>query len=319
MRNRLMIKEFLLSFTLFFGVILVLIYPHSAAAISLKSNSIIADNTIKLSDIFAGLPEYQDKVLGPAPLPGKDMVLNARTLLRIAVALDLPWRPDHAGEQVVLSRAATIVGLGMIEDALKDEISSQGSVSGNYKIAFAGPLSEIVLPQNEAPSVEVQSIHFTDGQDRFEATLVAPSKELPLKTLRVNGVVQRMVEVPILRSTIRQGMIIGERDVEMISIREAELDHDTVMHKDELVGMTARRIVLQGKPLKITELEAPQIVERGELVTMFVNHKGMRLSAQAKALENGAKGDVIRVSNISSSKTLNAQVIGQREVRVVEY
>ncbi len=317
MRNRLMIKEFFLTLVLFSGVIAMLVYPHSAAAISLKSNSIISDDSIKLSDIFAGLPEYQDKVLGPAPLPGKDMVLNARTLMRIAVALDLPWRPQDAGQHVVLSRAASVVNVSMIEDALKDEMLSHG-MSGSYDIAFAGPLSEIVLPQDKAASVEVQSLNFRNGKDRFEATLVAPSKDMPLKTIHVSGAVKRLIDVPVLRSAMQQGYVIGQRDIEMISMREGDLDDDTILSADDLVGMTPRRMVTQGKPLKINELEAPQIVGRGDLVVMSVNHKGLKLTSQAKALEDGAKGDVIRVSNVSSSKTLNAIITGEREVRVVD-
>lgn len=317
MRNRLMIKEFFLTLVLFSSVIVMLIYPHSAAAISLKSNSIINEDSIKLSDIFAGLPEYQDKVLGPAPLPGQDMVLNARTLMRIAVALDLPWRPQDAGQHVVLSRAASVVNFSMIEDALKDEISSQG-VSGSFDIAFLGPLSEIVLPQDKAASVEVQSLNFRNGKDRFEATLVAPSRDMPLKTIHVSGAVKRLIDVPVLRSTLQQGSIISRHDIEMVSMRESDLDDDMVLSADGVVGMTPRRMIVQGKPLKISELEAPQVVGRGDLVVMFVNHRGMKLTTQAKALEDGAKGDVIRVSNVSSSKTMNAVITGQREVQVIE-
>lgn len=319
MRNRLMIKEFLFTALIFATVVAVVIYPHSAAAISLRDKTIISDTTIKLSDIFAGLPEHKDKVLGPAPLPGKDMVLNAKTLLRIAVALDLPWRPAHAGEHVVLSRAATLIDQGLIEDALKMELSAQG-VGGDYQIAFTGPLSEIILPMDKDASIEVQSINFRDSdQSRFDAVLVAPSKEAPLETIRVNGVIERMVKVPVLRKTLRQGNIIGNRDIDMVSISERSLDRDTAIHTNDLVGMTPRTILIEGKPVKLNDLQAPQIIERGDVVVMNYNSIGMSLTAQAKALENGAKGDVIRVSNLSSSKTLTAVVTGQREVTVTEF
>ena len=318
MRNTMMIKEFALTLLLFIGVIGVLVYPHSAAAISLKGNTIISDNTIKLSDIFTGLPAQKDKVLGPAPLPGKDMVLNARTLLRIAVALDLPWRPEHPGEHVVLSRAATVIDTGMIEDALKSEMSAHG-VSGDYKIAFSGPLSQIILPMDKTPGVEVQSFNFHQGQDRFEAVLVAPSKSAPLETLRVSGTVQRLIEVPVLRETLRQGTVIGKRDIEMTPIMERDLDRDTALRAEDVIGMTPRGLVMAGKPLSMKDLEAPQIVGRGDVVVMTYANKGMSLSAQAKALENGAKGDVIRVSNLSSSRTLTATVTGEREVTVMDF
>lgn len=318
MRNRLMIKEFTLTLLVFIGAGLALVYPHSAAAIGLKSSGVISDNSIMLSDIFSGLPAHKDKVLGPAPQPGKDMVLNARTLMRIAIALDLPWRPVDAGEHIVLSRAATIVDFQMIEDVLKTEMAGKG-IGDNYQIAFNGPFSEIVLPMDEAPSVEVKSINIRENQGRFEATLVAPSKRHPLKTMRVSGTVQRVIQVPVLRESMRQGMVIGKRDIEYVAMRERDLGHSTILHEGELVGMTPRRVALQGKPLKLQDLEAPQIVERGDFVTMVFAHKGMTLTAKGKALENGAKGELIRVSNLSTSKTLQAEVVAQREVKVSSY
>lgn len=298
------------------------VIPSDAEAVSLKNNGVINDRSIMLSDIFSDLPRGKDKVLGPAPRPGKDMVLNARTLLKIATALDLPWRPVDAGEHIVLSSAATIVDFSMIEDALKSEITSGGH-NGDYEIAFNGGLNDMILPQDQRPSVEVQSFSFREGSHkgggRFEATLVAPSKAKPLKTMRVSGIAHRVMKVPVLRDTLREGMVISARDIDYIEIRERDLDHSTAMHERDLIGMTPRRLALGGKPLKMQDLQAPQIVGRGDLVTMTINQGGMKLTSQGKALENGAKGDIIRVSSLSSSKTLEAVISGERQVSVGSY
>lgn len=318
MRNRLMIKEFCLSLVVFTALIGIVVYPHSAAAVNLRTNAIIDDNTIMLSDVFSGLPEGKDKALGPAPRPGKDMTLNARTLMRIAIALDLPWRPAHSGEYVVLSRAATVIDAEMIEQALQDEISESG-VHGNYKLAFAGNLNEMILPLDAPANVEVQSLNVRQGQNRFEAVLVAPSKEDPLQTLRVSGALHRMIDVPVLIGAMRKGDVIGARDIEMISVREGEVRGDLVLSADDLIGMTPRRIVLPGKMIKANDLQAPLIVERGDIVTMIFNNGGMTLTAKGKALENGAKGDLIRIANSSSSRNVEAIVTAQREVMVKEY
>lgn len=318
MRSQLMIKEFCLSFLIFAMLIGIVIYPHSAAAVSLKTSSVIGDNTIMLSDIFSGLPAGKDKALGPAPRPGQDMTLNARTLMRIAIALDLPWRPTHSGEYVVLSRAATVIDAEMIENALQNEIADNG-VSGTYKLAFAGPTAQMVLPLDQPANVEVQSLNLRKGQSRFEAVLVAPSKEEPLQTLRVSGALHRMIDVPVLTKAMRQGAVIGVRDIEMISVRENDIRGDLVVSADDLIGMTPRRIVLPGKMVKMNDLQAPLIVERGDLVTMIFNEGGMRLTAKGKALENGAKGDLVRVANSSSSRTVEAMVTAQREVVVKNY
>lgn len=318
MRTRLMIKEFCFSFLILGALLGIVIYPHSAAAVSLKTSSVIDDNTIMLSDIFSGLPDGKDKALGPAPRPGQDMTLNARTLMRIAIALDLPWRPVHAGEYVVLSRAATVIDAEMIEDVLQTEIAQSG-LSGTYKLAFAGSMNEIILPLDQPASVEVQSINVRQNQNRFDAVLVAPSKDEPLQTLRVSGALHRMIDVPVLTSPVRKGAVIGKRDIELISVREDEVRGDMVISADDLIGMTPKRIVMPGKMVKVNDLQAPLIVERGDLVTMTFNDGGMTLTARGKALENGAKGDLVRIANASSSRTVEAVVTGQREVLVKKF
>lgn len=318
MRISLIIKECFLSMLIFAALIGIVVYPHSAAAVSLKTNPIIDDNTIMLSDLFAGLPEGKDKALGPAPRPGQDMTLNARTLMRIAIALDLPWRPAHSGEYVVVSRAATVVDADMIEQALQNEIAESG-VNGTYKLAFAGRLSEIILPLDQPANVEVKSLTLRKDKNRFDAVLVAPSKEEPLQTLQVSGAIHRMIDVPVLTDTMRNGSVIGVRDIETISIREDEVRHDMVLSADELIGLTPRRVVLPGKVIKVNDLEQPLVVERGDLVTMIFNDGGMRLTAKGKALENGAKGDLVRVSNSASSRTVEAIVTAEREVLVKKF
>src|SRR5688572_10801379 len=78
--------------TLALSVAILLIGMHRAlAAPVLKESAIVNGDMLKLGDIFDGLPANAEYVIGPAPQPGKDMVLNARTLYRLAVALELPW------------------------------------------------------------------------------------------------------------------------------------------------------------------------------------------------------------------------------------
>jgi len=317
MRKSFTIKTFLLSAVVFAAMVGV-VYPHCAGAVSLKTNGMIDHDSIMLSDVFTGLPKGKDKVLGPAPRPGQDMTLNARTLMRIALALDLQWRPAHSGEYVVLKRAATVIDSGMIEDALQAEIAQSG-MSGEYKLAFAGPLAEMILPLDKPAQVEVQSMNVRHEQNRFEATLVAPSKEEPLETIRVSGAIHRMINIPVLSSTIRNGSVIGARDIETISVREDEVRNDMVISADELIGTTPRRVILPGKSVRVNEIQAPLIVERGDTVTMIFNDGGMRLTAKGKALENGAKGDLVRVSNTASSRTVEALVTAEREVVVKKF
>ena len=83
--------------------------------------------------------------------------------------------------------------------------------------------------------------------------------------------------------------------------------------------MTPRRMAFNGKPLTDTDIEAPKIVERGQSITMTFSNGMIELTAMGKALESGAKGDVIRVVNTNSSKNLQAIVSGEQQVKVQSF
>ena len=293
-------------------------FAATASSVSLKYNSVIEGDVITLGDLFSGLDKKADRVLGPAPRPGKDMTLNARTLMRVAIAMDLPWRPASSAEFVTLSRAATVVTPNIIEDALKEELGHQG-VNGKFGLNILSGLHDIILPQSAAKSVEITSLTFNGSQNRFQATLVAPSSNNPIVRENITGTIERLISVPVLKNTIKNGDVITSSDLSNIDLRSSAVHSGMILNVDDLVGLTPRRILHAGKPIKDSMVEYPQIVQRGELVTMVFNNGLLSLTAQGKALENGAKGDVIRVVNANSSKTLEARITGQKEVAVQSF
>ncbi len=292
--------------------------PQHASAVSLKPTSVITDTTIKLGDVFDGLDHKEDRILGAAPRPGQDMVLNARTLMRIAIALDLDWRPSSAEEQIVLTRAATVIDENMIKDAVKNALSAEG-VSGSYDLLIPNEMSEMILPHDADASVEIINVSYRPDQDKFEATVVAPNKEKPLSQMRVSGSIERLASVPVLRNNMQAGEIISLSDIDMSEIPAKMIQDDMVLSADDLVGMAPRRVLFGGKTIKSNEIEAPRIVGRGEIVTMLFEAGGLSLTAEGKALEFGAKGDIIRVVNTSSSQPVQARVTGVNQVSVTSF
>ncbi len=291
---------------------------NPAHAISVKHNSVVTDSTIKLKDLFDGLNRDEDRVLGASPRPGQDMVLNARTLMRIAIALDLDWRPTSTGDFVVITRAATFIDRGMIEDILRKEIKAHG-YEGKFRMIIPNIESEIILPQDMPATAEVQNIRLYKDRDFFEATIAAPSKANPIKTARISGQIKRMIDVPVLKQAMRNGEVIGKNDIEFIEIEARDVQHDMITDEKMLLGMTPRRMAQHGKPILDNTIQSPRMVRRGDTVTMTLQSGPLTLTARAKALEDGAKGDIIRVVNLNSNRTIEAEVSADREVAVTTY
>lgn len=304
----LMMGFILLSIGCFIGA-------KSAMAASLKSVSVVTEDTLKLGDIFDNLQHNNDYVIGAAPQPGKDMTLNARTLYRIAVALDMSWRPSSTNDQITIRREASIISYDKIEGTLRNVLKEKG-VSGRFNLKLSNGKLNIILPNNTDEQVEVSDVSYDRNKDYFKATLFAPSIDNPIKKIEVSGLITRLTSVPVLTSNLQNGDIIGENDIEMIEIEQADLQHNIIMNKKDMIGMTPRRIAYAGKFLQDGALIKPQLVTRGDNVSITFTEGPLILTAKGKALQSGAKGDIVRVTNSNSSRTVDATVTAQNQVIV---
>jgi flagella basal body P-ring formation protein FlgA len=297
------------------GLALFLLAVHPAHAISLKQESLVRDENITLGDVFEGLDDNHKKILGNSPKPGEQIVLNARTLMRIAIAMELPWRPTTALDQVIIKRSGVVIDEGAIEQALRDHLTKEG-IDGQYDLAIQTGLSSIVLPETLDPSVKITRFNLRQDGRSFEATIAAPDSATPAVTRQITGMIERITSVPVLKDAITKGDIIGKNDIQYIDLPARSVKPDTILTEENLIGATPRRMLAAGEPVKAGDIEAPRMVERGQSVTLIFSAGPLNLTARGKALENGTQGDVIRVLNTSSNKTIDGVVTASQEVSV---
>lgn len=276
-------------------------------AANIKTLAVIEQDVIKAKDLFEGLNYKSDTIIGPAPLPGKDMVLNARTLLRIAVALDLPWRPESGLERIVIRRAATVIPSDMIENALLETLAEKG-IDGNFNVVYSDAVPSLTLPQNENASVHVGSFDYDPSNQHFSAEIIAPSLSNPIKRQYVSGKIEQIIELPVLNRALQNGQTISASDIDWIELPAYKIQNDYILDSNMLIGMTSRRMIMAGEPLKMNQIIEPILVKRGEGVIITYQSGPIQLISEGKALQNGARGERIRVVNYSSNRTIDATI-----------
>lgn len=298
------------------GIAFLFAGARMALAASLRPAVTITGDVLTVGDLFDGLDEKKaSTVLGPAPQPGRDMTLNAQTLLRVALALDLPWRPSSAADQIVVSRSVTKIGEETVTSLIEEGLKAKG-LSGNFNLVYSSGKPEMILPPSQPATAEIHSLRYDPQRGTFEAVLSAPSAATQIAALTVTGRVQRMVSMPVLKNTLRAGDIIGHSDIDWIEMEENGLAPDIIVNEDKLANMTPRRVIAAGRPIRAADLLPPQLVERGDTVTLVFADGPMLLTAQGKALQNGAKGDLIRVVNLASNRSIEGLVSADREITV---
>lgn len=78
---------------------------------------------------------------------------------------------------------------------------------------------------------------------------------------------------------------------------------------DQVAGMSAKRRIRAGQIVSPDLIDQPQAVKRGEKVKIVAQRDGISAAMAGEALEKGSVGDVIRVKNLSSEKTIEAKVV----------
>lgn len=78
---------------------------------------------------------------------------------------------------------------------------------------------------------------------------------------------------------------------------------------DKVTGMSAKRRIRANQMLSPDLLDQPQLIKRGEKIKIIANRDGISASMPGEALEKGGEGEVIRVKNLSSGKTIEGKVV----------
>ncbi len=115
--------------------------------------------------------------------------------------------------------------------------------------------------------------------------------------------------------TIPSGSVIRAGDV---ALRPMQLPPaaDAVRTLDAAVGKEAQRTLYADRPIRAREIGPITLVERNGRVTLRFRNGAMQLSTVGRALDAGGMGQMIRVMNLDSRRTIYGRISGPETVDV---
>jgi flagella basal body P-ring formation protein FlgA len=198
---------------------------------------------------------------------------------------------------------------------IKTELKNQLGADDVSLTLDADVLSTEIAAKN--PSYALENLTTDDARKRFDATLsIKNDAGVTVKVLEMGGRYSPMLAVPVLTSNLAAQRIITEADITTLTIAEDKINNRVLTEKDKLIGMETKRSLAAQRPLNDTDVTAPKIIKKGELIAMKVSTAYMQLNAQGRALQDGAMGDSIRALNLTSKKTIEGVVTSAGTVEV---
>jgi flagella basal body P-ring formation protein FlgA len=284
-----------------------------ASAATLKPFSTTSGAIVRLSDLWDGVTA--DKPLGPGPAPGSRITVPSAQLAAIARQFGVDWRPGSSADRAVVERAGRPLTKDDIRPPLWEALTGAGA-RPDAELEL-GAFTAAPLPADGQPQLTIQQIEFDAVSGRFSALLDIAAEGIPNTQVRLTGRVQEMIDLPVVRRRMMPGDIIRPEDLQWARLRTSVARGEFVHLPAQAVGQAVKHAVSPNQPIPLADLGRPVVVTKGMNMTLTLESPGLQLTAQGVATEPGGVGERIRVLNVLSRMTVEAEITAAGQARVV--
>lgn len=278
--------------------------------ITVQPAAVVRGATITLGDLATlegGALALADVELGPAPAAGAPRRLDGVEILR---RLEKAGMDASATRYVIpatvrVERTAQLVSAEEIRNAVMN-VASDALPAGETirDLDVAGPVR---IPTGDYEARVSTAGRGRAGRRRFDVQLV--QEGVVLANVPVMARTDTRGTVVVAKGRIARGTIVTPELIEVVERDGVDVPDDAVTSPEQAIGMAAKVALAADAPVPRTALVAPEVVKKGDLVTLVVETPRMKLSLAGEALESGAVGSGIKVRNRASKQELAGKVI----------
>ncbi len=298
----------------------VLFSLTDAKAAVLQPSISVTGNVVTLGDLFDDAGEASNIAVATAPRPGTPTAISVSRISQVARRNGIAWRNTQGLTRVIVSRAGIRLESELIRSGLAGAISQEApqiAAKGTIEVIITTGTGKLMVAENEIPSLSVEQIRFDTRSGRFQAIVRVPADETTGTLHRLSGRAFPALDVPVLAQRMSPGEKITESDINWLRVPATRVSQNIIDDARNLIGFTPRRGLRPGEMIRINDVEPPRLVEKGTIVSIRYVFANMTLSTRGRALEDGALGDTIKVLNQRSHRTIDVEITGINQARVV--
>jgi flagella basal body P-ring formation protein FlgA len=302
----------------------VLIAPGAnGLVISLREEASVRSATILLKDVadvrgpdLDTIEKLSQISLGPSPEFGSVKTLSRHQIGQFIQAAAGPVRSEEfsgaAAVQVRVKGGA--INAEEVEALLKAYIRKASSWNeSEIEISSIRNLNGIELPPDGA-ELRLSPIDASMGYKSILAPVEIVRAGKTLRRFWITAEIDIHAEILVAAQKITPGKIVQPGDVVKKNIPIADLHMAYARNPEEVVGKAASRIFSPGDPIPCQFFANPSLIKSGETVQLRLERKGIVLTSQARAEQDGKLGQVIRIRSLDFSTVVKAQVTGRSQV-----
>lgn len=153
-------------------------------------------------------------------------------------------------------------------------------------------------------------------QKLFLAGIVALIAILGISLAATDAEAADLPQVVTVKTTINKGDIVNKSNLKFMDSRTSKISPDIITHFDDAANLEALRNLRPGMVLRSTFLRQRPLVRKNKTAKVVFTKPGIKLESLVNVLQDGNKGDIVKVKNLKSNQIVNAEVIGDNLVEV---
>lgn len=263
------------------------------------------------------IEQLKSVTLGKSPLPGELRGISAAYLeSRVRQdGIDPAAVALHVPEKVEVARKTVIISPKEVEEIVRSFILKKMTWDPNLTSVKIAPVDSISLAAGTIAH-EVTPRRNEDYLGSITLGLVFMVNGKAEKKIWVNAEIDVSRKVVVCNRTLPRNHVISQEDIRLDTLSLKEFPEDVITDPLEAIGKRTQRTVDVNSPLKFKCLEVMPLVKRGDLVTIVAESDMVKITTQGVAIENGGKGEMVRVINTGSQKEVYGTVKDTRTVVV---
>jgi flagella basal body P-ring formation protein FlgA len=319
------------------AVVLVNAIPAHAAELRLRQQCAMQGSLVTLGDvaeIFTTDAKQADSLkrieLFPTPASDQPRVLRVRELQDLlamrgmnltehrfsgSAQVQIAAEKKRADSNLPLSEQAVKRAQRRLQEAILNYLQAQSPTDKPPTLQF-----DLTAAQQRSLASSSQPIAIRggnppwNGAQRFAVSVEAADGPANF-SLDVSVSVPSMVVAAV--HSLPRGAILHAADLTLVQGDPRDSSESDAFHAlEDAVGKQTTKTIPIGKVLTPDAVQAPLLVRRGDVVTVYARTAGLRVHTTARAKDDGAMSDLVAVESLTDRKSFTARVCGARETEV---
>jgi len=281
----------------------------------LKSAARVSSDIVRIGDLIENAGAVANTPIFRAPDLGQTGAVASRAVLEAVRPYGLIAVETRGIGEVAVTRMSRVIAIDDIEARIVQALGARYRLgkAEDLKLTFDRELRAIELEASATAELSLARVAYDPAARRFDVTFELGSA----RAWRYTGTATETVEVAVPSRPFARGELIKAADIAIERRAKTEFANEPPALLTDVLGRAARRALRAGQALRMADVMKPELVQRGDMVTLHYEVPGISITMRGKALDSGTEGDSVSVLNEQSKRTVQGLVTSAGHVSMM--